>query len=225
MCVLLTPLEIRPGKKARSVEDSTKVGDYVPKDEQATLLNTGEALENQILNNADKPNQDGFRYINIAAGSNKYLLAGTQDGNLGLASPSINDQSLWGLYQDFITTDNSDRILFYYPEELQKTGVSRWRMAHHLRIPRTTDVLSLHQLQTSKASDGVWSAFTSDRKALYPAYCQYNDGTPSKFFLVKDPLAGLATLQGAAVQNTITGGVVRSCDVFALTTAGSRAPN
>ncbi|KAK8847340.1 hypothetical protein IAR55_005197 [Kwoniella newhampshirensis] len=162
---------------------------------------------------------EGFDYLPIYEFSGEYVLATTGSGNLGL---DMKDNAP---YRTWATTDGQVVVgaggefpLFYYPDEITATGVSRLRTNDLSHIPKSANMISLLPFKYEDATtDGIYIAVDSLGQIFYLVECSLANELESKIFLVNDVDRGLSTLsQKEELQYTITGGVVEQCDAVAL---------
>lgn len=168
--------------------------------------------------------QDGFEYVQLTDLTKKYHLAANDDGTLTLVDIGAKTGGLYFAVTDrIVVTDDSDNAILYFPETMQKYGVSRLRMLDYHAIPKTSDMAVLIPVNDdqSEASPGIYVARpTQGDDIFYTMMCNFADGRASKFFLAKDYKTAAATLKQEKLRYTVTGGVVTDCQFVPFTTNG-----
>ena len=117
----------------------------------------------------------------------------------------------WEENDGLVFADESTRILHYYPNTMNKLGVSRIRGTSDDKLPNTADLVVLHPAATGDAKTPyVYEASDSLGNVFHLLTCTYSKG-PSKLFLAKDVTKGVQTLSEEKLRYIVTGGIVESC--------------
>lgn len=145
-------------------------------------------------------------------------------GNGGIygVSPDSADNpacsEMWATYNDILVADGAQRLLHFYSDTMNATGVSRLRVANEEAVPEGSQIVVFAEMGANDtdttndtANDAFYIAVDQDLNVFYPVLCTYTDGGVSKLFVVSDAVAGVAMLQSPDVQFSITGGVVGVC--------------
>lgn len=187
------------------------------------------SVQSQAVSDGEQntSNTDGVSYVQIFEGSNtlnlqwgydgklEFVDAGGEPGNTMFAQGTQNSKSV-------IAGSDEDGFLVYYPDELSKYSVSRFRMANITAIPKSSDFIALMpvNVDNNPSTQDAYVPVTLNQKVLYPMACKINDDA-TRMFLASDPDLGATTLQSTAVQNTVTGGVATGCQVIKLLVAAT----
>ncbi|KAE8268097.1 hypothetical protein A4X09_0g4243 [Tilletia walkeri] len=159
---------------------------------------------------------DSLSWVQIQDISGQYIMVASADDNFHVGPfGSTGDGILFGASANVVAQDSQDRPFFYYPDVMQKYGVSRFRLASLDQIPKTARMVTLVPINTGDAA-GVYVAADALGNIFYPITCSYTDSRPSKVFLAKDAdrnkvNGGPQTLISDAMQTIVTGGVVKDC--------------
>jgi hypothetical protein len=139
----------------------------------------------------------------------------------GVASNSADNPactSMWATYNDILVADGAQRLLHYYGNTMNATGVSRLRVSDEESVPEGGVVVAFASFGSndtdtsgSTTDDGYYIAIDPDLNVYYPVLCTYTDGQVPKLFVVTDPVAGVTVLQSKDVEYSVTGGVVGAC--------------
>lgn len=168
------------------------------------------------------PNSDGSVFVTIQDSTNQYLLSTDDDGTFNLQRAGDTDFGTTFLsFNNIVTSDDSKRIMHYYPDAMAKFGVSRFRMSTTDDFPKTADIVTLAPLNAddSTSTPGVYVAVDTKSQIFYPVVCNVQ-GQSSKLFLAMDPVGGLQTLMKEELRYILTGGVVENCSYIAFVSSG-----
>lgn len=136
--------------------------------------------------------------------------------------PASEFGDMWTMTQDEnedVILDGMLRIPVYFPDEMEKTGVSRLRLVHTEVVPvGTNEIILKHKQQLTLAGtlDDIYYAQNPAGETFNLIVCDYSSGEYSKVFISRDLLLGPLTLASAVVKNSITGGDVSSCRYLEL---------
>ena len=169
-------------------------------------------------NRTDDLTAEDISYISLLDSTGGYCMANDDDGNFFLLPASESKDWTYASYDGKVVAgDGYDYYFFYYPDEMETLGVSRFRMNDDDHFPQTADMISLAPINydSDSTTPGVYVALDSQLNAYYPMLCQIED-LGDKVFLVKDLETGAATLQDPNLQPVITGGLTTACVPLAL---------
>ena len=176
---------------------------------------------------------DGFLYTQLVSDDNDYMLASCSDGNIFVQDfpntttlGQVGCGTLWtyevNVTEAAIMADGSGRVMRYYPNTMDKLGVSRLRLTYFHSIPKDSSYISLIELEADDGSLNYWPVDLDNDITFSLAVCSYKDA-PAKAFIVNDPSTGLDILQSPYVKYSITGGDVTGCYSFVMK-SGSEEP-
>lgn len=151
----------------------------------------------------------------------------TDNGNLGLqfGEESVTTNAIFEVFDSVVMGDAFGRIMVYFPEELKKYGVSRYRLENGEAIPKGCEIIGLVPVRDdslkipadSNAPKALLVAVDTTGIYLYTVLCTYKDkAAPSKIFLVADVDKGIATLKDPATDNTLTGAAIEACTFWPM---------
>ncbi|KAI8298125.1 hypothetical protein K4K61_012024 [Colletotrichum sp. SAR11_59] len=157
----------------------------------------------------------------ITDSSNSSMIISCSNGNMypvSIGSPeNAVCSELWAAAQDVLIYDGAERLMHYYTNTMSVLGVSRLRVGPEFVAPAGAAVVTW---AVYTAPDGTnesyYVAVDSHDGLFYPIICDYSDGTASRLFLAKDPVAGVTLLESADVMYSVTGGQVSTCQTVAL---------
>jgi len=198
----------------------------------STDIGSGDASDSDPLEGAlnsssnatsadDADDIDGATYISLLDSTGAYCLANSDDGNFYLTDASQASDYEFASEDNLVMGDGSDMVFFYYPAEMKALGASRFRMNDVDHIPVGADFITLAPVNAddSTTTPGLYVAIDSEENYFYLAACSIAD-FGAKVFLVQDPNNGTTILQQPELQYTITGGVIDSCSIIALSSDG-----
>lgn len=196
----------------------------VPKDvTDDDIYSIAAAATDQALDQAN-PNEiydlpDGATYVPIISKYGGYYLT-FEDGNIYLGAANQTDPDTFIYDQGLISSPDGVQLFHYYTDTMEELGVSRFRLSELADLPITSDLVSLASVNydSDPNTPGFIVAVDTAGSAFYTVICDYEDDQDSKFFLVKDVEAGIATLQNRDLMFTVTGGPVTECAFWALQT-------
>jgi hypothetical protein len=112
--------------------------------------------------------------------------------------------------------------MFYYPDVMDKYGVSRFRMNDYDHIPTTADFITLTPINDdgSDSTPGVYVAVDTSGDVFFTVVCLLQN-QQAKIFLVKDLDAGVAALTSGDLEYTVTGGVATYCSPMDFVSDGT----
>ncbi|KAK6198369.1 hypothetical protein LQW54_010331 [Pestalotiopsis sp. IQ-011] len=153
------------------------------------------------------------------------------DGNLFISLPE-DDASITNLvpgssefiaYTDSLTVmgDNSatSRLLYYYPDEIAKLSVSRFRLGAWGSIPKGAQLASFVPFNDGNGNE-VLVVLDTSGNYFWPIVCAL-DGLLNKVFIAQDPNEGPEILMANGdMRYILTGGDVTDCGPLALTASG-----
>lgn len=187
-----------------------------------TLSYLADSLPNDPYNGTD-----GYTYqlLTILDGSITFASCGS-GAIYGIPADSPDNPActkIWASYNGVLVADGAQRLLHYYSNTMNATGVSRLRVADEESVPEGSVVVVFAVFRANNTGpsgnstdDGYYIAVDTDLNVFYPVLCTYTDGSLSKMFVVTDPVAGLTVLQSADVEFSITGGAVKACYVMPI---------
>lgn len=161
-------------------------------------------------------NLDGFVYNTIHSRYGDWYLKSDNSGGLhlatGSATPETVENIMWASYEGIAMMDEQERVPYYYPEMMDKLGVSRFRVGYADQIPKGAKLLGLVTLNTDNkdSTPGIYFALSTRGFFYYPVACNIA-GQTTKLFLVKDPAKGPRRLEKSDLRNIVTGGVTSNC--------------
>lgn len=172
------------------------------------------------------------------------MIVACGDGNIYVSSVDVSEgtttycSEMWSVYNDLLVGDGNGRVIHYYKNTMDKVGVSRLRVSDGELLPADAVVVALAPYESkndtstiakrqNETASGGGSASNDDFgyeyyavdpefNLFYLAICTYANNAMSRMFLVKDPDAGMTTLQSKDIVNTITGGPVDTCSLIPL---------
>jgi hypothetical protein len=135
----------------------------------------------------------------------------------------VTGNSQFLAYQDSLTvigdTNDTFRMLYYYPQEMSTLQVSRLRLGAWGKIPNGAQLASFIPINDGKGNDVLVTVDTSGN-FFWPILCSL-DKKLNKVFIAKDAAAGPGILSGNGdMSNIITGGNVTQCMPLALVAKG-----
>jgi hypothetical protein len=218
---LLNPLSQRQDTNATAVDLTSEI------DSNATSLSYSPSpLPNDPYNGTD-----GYSYqlMTVPDGSMVFIACG--NGAIYGVTPDADDNpaclDMWATYDDILVADSSKRLLHYYGNTMNATGVSRLRVSDEETLPEGAEILAFVAMSTfadsgndtaatsdnttSSNGDDYYLAVDPDFNIFYPIYCTYTDGQVGKLFVASDPVAGVPMLESAALEFSVTGGTVGAC--------------
>lgn len=147
------------------------------------------------------------------------LTADPATGNVYVAQGGQG--SLFATKQGYVIGDVSGSCFHYYPDLMERYGVSRLRFADEDKIPKDANyvgliAVSIDEKEEDKgarngtASQSAYTAFDSNGNIFLLATCNIQ-GQHSKMFLVKDAKHGAKMLKDEMLRWTVTGGIVEDC--------------
>ena len=152
----------------------------------------------------------GSSYVYINDQFQSYSLYADPDtGNILVSA--LGSGSLFLALSGYVIGDEADRYLHYYPDLMEKYGVSRFRVSDETHIPKDADlaVLAPVDLDDSAGTPSVYGVLDTRGNAFLPITCDIG-GEDSKVFLARGE-EGAKTLMGDELKYTVTGGIVQSC--------------
>jgi hypothetical protein len=187
-----------------------------------TLSYLADSLPNDPYNGTD-----GYTYQLLTILDGSIIFASCGSGAIyGIAADSPDNPActkIWASYNGVLVADGAQRLLHYYSNTMNATGVSRLRVADEESVPEGSVVVVFAAFRANNTGpsgnstdDGYYIAVDTDLNVFYPVLCTYTDGSLSKMFVVTDPVAGLTVLQSADVEFSITGGAVKACYVMPI---------
>jgi hypothetical protein len=170
---------------------------------------------------------DGYTYQLLTIPDGSIMFASCGSGAIyGIAADSPDNPAcikMWASYNEILVADGAQRLLHYYSNTMNTTGVSRLRVADKESVPEGSVIVVFAAFRANNTGpsgnstdDGYYIAVDTDLNVYYPVLCTYTDGSLSKMFVVTDPVAGLTVLQSADVEFSITGGAVGACYVIPI---------
>ncbi|KAJ0270139.1 hypothetical protein CBS470a_013591 [Colletotrichum nupharicola] len=163
----------------------------------------------------------GRKFGIITDSSNSSMIISCSNGNMypvSIGSPeNAVCSELWAAAQDVLIYDGAERLMHYYTNTMSVLGVSRLRVGPEFVAPAGAAVVTwaVYTAQDG-TNDSYYVAVDSHDGLFYPIICDYSDGTASRLFLAKDPVAGVTLLESADVMYSVTGGQVTTCQTVAL---------
>lgn len=173
----------------------------------ADVLNNATAIETPVL-------ADSFT-ISIVDLTGDFSLAYDPVGNFYLDSASMRDTYPFTVLDGKVYGGSGDKVMFWYPDELAATGVSRFRQADLDKVPVGTEMINL--LPFGDGPVYLMPVGLTQEKVLTPVYCTYK-GVGSRIFLTDNIDKGITALMDPANQVIITGGVITWCGPVAFPT-------
>ncbi|KAI8231823.1 hypothetical protein K4K55_006032 [Colletotrichum sp. SAR 10_96] len=157
----------------------------------------------------------------ITDSSNSSMIISCSNGNMypvSIGSPeNAVCSELWAAAQDVLIYDGAERLMHYYTNTMSILGVSRLRVGPEFVAPAGAAVVTWAVYTAPDGTnDSYYVAVDSHDGLFYPIICDYSDGTASRLFLAKDPVAGVTLLESADVMYSVTGGQVSTCQTVAL---------
>ncbi|KAJ5016875.1 hypothetical protein K4K57_010498 [Colletotrichum sp. SAR 10_99] len=157
----------------------------------------------------------------ITDSSNSSMIISCSNGNMypvSIGSPeNAVCSELWAAAQDVLIYDGAERLMHYYTNTVSILGVSRLRVGPEFVAPAGVAVVTWAVYTAPDGTnDSYYVAVDSHDGLFYPIICDYSDGTASRLFLAKDPVAGVTLLESANVMYSVTGGQVSTCQTVAL---------
>jgi hypothetical protein len=199
---------------ADSANASTSTADYILPDPADTSYNT----------------TDGYTVASLIDPDEKYQIFPCSDGNVYIFGinetvPQFECAGMWtmspnpdtsdeGTQDDRVVADAMGRIPHFYPEEMSKTGVSRFRVSDVENIPIDVENVYLINLDADGDSSNpdLYFAVDIEGTGYYPIICTYQESTlNARVFLAADPDAGVELLKSPDIKYSITGGTVKDC--------------
>lgn len=199
---------------ASNANASTSTADYILPDPEDKSYNT----------------TDGYTVASLIDPDEKYQILPCSDGNVYIFGindtvPQFECADMWtmspnpnesdeGTEDDRVVADAMGRIPHFYPEEMSKTGVSRFRVSDVENIP--IDVENVYFINLDADGDAgnsdLYFAVDIEGTGYYPIICTYQESTlNARVFLAADPDAGVELLKSPDIKYSITGGTVKDC--------------
>ena len=148
-----------------------------------------------------------YSYINDV--SNSYSLVADADGNFYVGNGGQGTR--FAANQGNVITDESGLYFHYYPDLMQKYGVSRFRSSNQTAIPKVADIVALVPVDYSQGENPlVYVAMDTSEGVFLTITCDFEEGS-SKVFLVQDASDGIGILKDPKLRYTVTGGIVTDC--------------
>lgn len=198
-------------------------------DRTASVNSTATSLSYspQAFPNVPYNDTEGYSYQLLTVSDGSMIFVACGNGGIYGVSPDSADNAacaeMWATHNDILVADATQRLLHFYSNTMNATGVSRLRLANEESVPEGsqlvvfTDAGAGNDTATNDTTDDAfYVAIDQDLNIFYPVLCTYTDGGVSRLFVVKDPVAGVETLQSPDVKFSITGGVVGSCYVIPM---------
>ncbi|KAM0743850.1 hypothetical protein ACQRIT_001164 [Beauveria bassiana] len=143
------------------------------------------------------------------------MVASCNDGNLYVAAASNETNNkcnaMWPTSKEsVIPFDGSLNVMHYYASAMSAVGVSRLRSSPAYKMPNDAVVTVLVPAPATDGSFFYMAADASD-KVFYPIVCEFASKAVPRVFLAKDLSAGIKTLEGGSVADSITGAKVERC--------------
>ncbi|KAF9872229.1 hypothetical protein CkaCkLH20_10321 [Colletotrichum karsti] len=163
----------------------------------------------------------GRKFGIITDSSNSSMIISCSNGNMypvRINSPENEVCSeLWAAAQNVLIYDGAERLMHYYTNTMLVLGVSRLRVGPEFVAPAGAAVVTWAVYTAPDGANGSYYVAVDSHDGLfYPIVCDYSDGTASRLFLAKDPVAGVTLLESADVMYSVTGGQVSTCQTVAL---------
>ncbi|KAK2773605.1 hypothetical protein CKAH01_13523 [Colletotrichum kahawae] len=221
----VVPSADSPSQTTASTPDATSIdlqptGDVV--DETTSVAGSTDLdYSSQPVGTNPYADDTGREFGIIADASNSTMVISCSNGNMypvSISSPeSPVCSELWAAAEDVLIYDGAERLMHYYTNTMSLLGVSRLRVGPEFVAPAGAAVVTwaVHTA-TDGTNDSYYVAVDSHDGLFYPIICDYSDGTASRLFLVKDPVAGVTLLESADVMYSVTGGQVSTCQTVAL---------
>ncbi|KAJ9653328.1 hypothetical protein H2198_007470 [Neophaeococcomyces mojaviensis] len=167
---------------------------------------------------------NGYSIVTLADSLGNYQLHTCADGNFHLFNidESIPDFEC-GSGFTMVTTDGiimadaMARIPIYYPDEMEKLGLSRFRVVDDRSIPKGAKEIVLIPDETEMESGEKAVLYypmtpdSADGTTFYPFVCKYADEQPDKIFLAADAETALTSLLNPELESILMGGKVTEC--------------
>lgn len=157
---------------------------------------------------------DTSTYTQIPDLTGQYMLYAAPDGNFHPVPAGSQGGGLNFVYDsNTAATDDGNRLMFYYPDTMQKYGVSRFRINDQNHIPIGTQAISLISTYLGNGDPRpTFLAADTSGNVFSMLTCTYSDGvTPSKIFLANDAYAGAQQLKSPSMQSIVTGAPINDC--------------
>lgn len=153
------------------------------------------------------------------------------DGNLGVVDTNAVTpaNALWEMFESVVIGDANGRVLVYFPDEMERYGVSRYRLEAEGEVPHSSKIMglvpitdnSLHIPSVPGEGEALPNALLVTVDTIGEQYftllCTYKDhAIPSKIYITDHIDAGIATLQGPETDDTLTGGPVEKCTYWPM---------
>lgn len=195
------------------VEPNDSPDDY--QDEQSEALSLSK----------DEQNEDGLTFTTLVDFQKSFMLVPDDDGNI-YAGPysEAPSSALFAQYENIIYGDDEDRVLYYYPDEMNVYNVSRIRLSDEYSIPKTAGSISLSPLDYDTGDDSnplAYFAVTTTSAEYSLVLCNFANEADSKLLIVngQDGLDSLAN--NPNIVYTVTGAIVQDCFPLAVVAGGN----
>lgn len=153
------------------------------------------------------------------------------DGNLWLSTTDVDSDDianlttgeyLIGVQQpsEQILGDSAGNLLHYFPDELSVTGVSRLRLAPWNKLPKTSQIVSLVNMNGTDVDDQVMVAVDTQGSYAWIWVCTYMDQL-NKVFLTNSPMNSSSAFTTQTIEWTVTGANATECNPLTLTPSWS----
>ncbi|KAM0417011.1 hypothetical protein ACHAPT_012977 [Fusarium lateritium] len=174
-------------------------------------------LASSFPNHAYK-DADGYEYTLLITHDATALFTTCGDGNIyGLLEDSPDIEfcaEMWANYNNTVVSDGADRWMYYYPETMEKLGVSRFRVDDTDELPEKAAFVAMEPIEFSEGglfnNDYAYLAVDWNENIFYPITCAFKEGY-AKMFLAKDIEKGIEMLKDPCLMHTVTGGEVIDC--------------
>lgn len=180
-------------------------------------------FSSSLSSDPNNPDESAYNYTIVSSMDGSFDLYGTDQGNLGFVpgETDVSPQDLFAVYDSWVLGDSRGRLLVYFGQEMTKYGVSRIRLEHQDKIPRTSRMVGLFPAKVDGIApeglpNAVLLAGDSKGRVFYPVACNYKNDEPTKMFIVEDLDKGIETLESSTTNKIITSGEIEGCDYVAL---------
>ncbi|KAK5956674.1 hypothetical protein OHC33_002160 [Knufia fluminis] len=168
---------------------------------------------------------DDFTTFTVEDTTGSLALQIGTDGNLFLSNLEANvditdlttGSSFVGLSDPhtLIVGDTAENLLHYFPNEISHTGASRLRLAPWDKLPRTSRLVNLLQVEDPDSGKSMLVAADSMGEHAFLWFCGIEGGL-GRVFLVKDALGATGVLEGEGMEFVVSGGKAGDCGPLAL---------
>jgi len=99
----------------------------------------------QSLNGTEEADEKaaGVEYVALIDSTGGWVLANFDDGNFFLAPATEAADWTFASDENILVGDGNDLTFFYYPDEMDILGVSRWRLNDEQHVPKTADFITM----------------------------------------------------------------------------------